>query len=458
MRRAFVVATLGLAPALASNGGCSSGSDASTVTDAAVDAAAERPLDDASEPEAGPPPPTYNTEGWLGLDFGGCPFFAAPSPDKLPAPIEWEPCASPGSLPAGLSCRQIKVTWPPPTDVSAPYSMAFIDSAWVDRARDRVLIAASRFTGNRSFRIVGEADGPMHAALVEPLGGSCSLGSDVSVYDGRVVYTASIHSSTSSGPVPLRYGAIGGGIDEVPRVLRDLPDGIGRTYIAGANAFLEWGGGFTLRSWTDGSLLASLSLTDPGDPGEPGFQGDALYFGIADLDYARIKIDTPAAGLQDLVSYGNDVSHNANDLGTDGVDMTWVEGIGRSQGGIGQRFSTYDIMTAPYTTNAATAQAQKRRLRSEAGGLFRGAPFVVGCGFAAHEFGYELEAGVQQGTRVVRLSDGVSWRLIDDDARGWARPVAITCSEVFVNTFYVGTGYNLARVRLDSLGPGDPPD
>jgi len=48
--------------------------------------------------------------------------------------------------------------------------------------------------------------------------------------------------------------------------------------------------------------------------------------------------------------------------------------------------------------------------------------------------------------------------LVRDDARAWTQPVAVTCSESFVNTYAFDTGPNLARTRLDSLGQGEPPD
>lgn len=40
----------------------------------------------------------------------------------------------------------------------------------------------------------------------------------------------------------------------------------------------------------------------------------------------------------------------------------------------------------------------------------------------------------------------------------WASPIAITCSEIFVNFNFGSSEENLARIRLDSLGPGTPAD
>ena len=40
---------------------------------------------------------------------------------------------------------------------------------------------------------------------------------------------------------------------------------------------------------------------------------------------------------------------------------------------------------------------------------------------------------------------------------GWGDPVAVTCSEVFMYATTATTD-TIARVRLDALGPGLPPD
>lgn len=49
----------------------------------------------------------------------------------------------------------------------------------------------------------------------------------------------------------------------------------------------------------------------------------------------------------------------------------------------------------------------------------------------------------------MKLTDTARWN--------WYEPTVVTCSELFVNI--VGPKvFNIARVRLDSLGPGIPPD
>lgn len=79
------------------------------------------------------------------------------------------------------------------------------------------------------------------------------------------------------------------------------------------------------------------------------------------------------------------------------------------------------------------------------------ATFQVGCGYAARSNGEHI--------RVVRLSDGQSWLLSNalTDPWGWSEPLALTCTELFATVRNSGVT-RLARVRLDSLGPGIAPD
>jgi len=67
----------------------------------------------------------------------------------------------------------------------------------------------------------------------------------------------------------------------------------------------------------------------------------------------------------------------------------------------------------------------------------------------------------------VRLADAISWDLFSDvserePAVVFGRAHAITCDEVFVDVMRSPGGprgeRGIARVRLDSLGPGNPPD
>jgi hypothetical protein len=171
--------------------------------------------------------------------------------------------------------------------------------------------------------------------------------------------------------------------DRRPQLIEHWDDGLGRSYYAGPLSYFTLGAGNAVRSWTPGAPpLGNVVLTDPGQMSARIFVGEELFYEVTNLSYGRIKVYSPANGARDLVSFGDDVSKRAVNFGTDGVDMVWVEAFGRAA--VGDPWSTIDIVTAKYTTEAGAIQ--KRRLRSE-GSAVGVAPFVVGCGYAARSCG-----------------------------------------------------------------------
>ena len=103
--------------------------------------------------------------------------------------------------------------------------------------------------------------------------------------------------------------------------------------------------------------------------------------------------------------------------------------------------------TSPYVTDPA--KLQPRRLRSEIANTNVGTPIAVGCGYASF-------AGI--GLRIVRLSDGWSWYFPNAAGWNWQQALALTCNEVFARIYIAGPITTLARVALNQLGPGTPPD
>jgi hypothetical protein len=137
----------------------------------------------------------------------------------------------------------------------------------------------------------------------------------------------------------------------------------------------------------------------------------------------------------------------------DGKNMIWLYGSGRaSETGV---YPTVAYMTSPLTTDPA--QLQPHRLRSEMANGFGTGLMQLGCGFAAW--------GRTDGIRALQLSDGTSWLLLDPQGAPWrwVEPLAVTCSHLYAMVQApLGNGGSwtstIARVRLDSLGPGIPPD
>lgn len=396
--------------------------------------------------------PIYNKDGWIRLDFPdpACNFFAAPSPDKMPPPIAWEPCDD-ALLAQGWACRKVKFNWAPPTD-ALRQMMGPVEDAWVDD-NGKAWIALRPNTGALRLNLVAEVDGPVHAAVSQAITRSCQLTDEGLSGHNVIFYARQTEPIDTGGYRTIRTAALGGSVDKIPALLESENHGIDNHYFAGPNAYLAYVE-LTLHSWTPGGPSAHLDEQDPGQVGMVSFVGDTVFFPVGNLMYHRIKVYTPADGLRDFVSFGNDMNAGASDFGTDGVDMVWTEAAGTRTAEM-DRWTTINIMKAPYTSDPT--KIQKTRLRSEPYS-FGANPFTVGCGYAAHWYSTDTESG----TRLIRLSDGVSWRfkkLSDADggtAAIFTGPLAITCDEVFLG--YYGGPDQVARIRLDSLGPGDPPD
>jgi hypothetical protein len=463
MRRASAVACIMWAIAVAS-GSCT-GDDGSTAHDAGLDinyvpydAGITDPLDANNDT------PYYNPDGWVGLQGfdRACDIYVAPSPSakNFPPPIAWGPCDGRLQSDGGtLSCQQMADNWG--SGVAPGHSpVGYVGSAFVDRSTQAVTLPILRGWGTRSLNIVADADGPVRQAIVS-LPPNCDLGTFPSLSSTSAIYN--IEEVSSDGQLNLVLaGAFGGPIGS-PRMLRVYSGSSSLGYVAGANEFAEFGSkGFDTGSWIDGHRIDTLSTTAPGQIEELQFQNDNLFFAVADLTFGRVQMNAPGSGVVDFISFGNDSQSYAADFGTDGNDMVWSEAFGHASDEA--PWTTINIVTAPFTTTPSAIV--KRRLRSEtlAPGDHK---FTVGCGYAAHEF----TDSVSSGERIVRISDGQSWTLRnaivpttrpDGGAAmallSWNDAVAITCSEIFIN-FNFGTGFaNLARIRLDSLGAGTPPD
>lgn len=441
-----------------------SGSDATTSPidhDARAPIDAKSPADAGGTLDSGIGSTGPNIDGWLPVDGfdSACQLFYAPSSaaKNFPPPVAWETCdprvtahASNAGAPV---CRQMATTWDSGVAPDSGFSTTgYVSSAFVDPTTQVVTATVLRAWGQYSLNLVAEMDGPVHQAITS-LPPVCDLGAFASISQKNVVYHVEKYS-TDGKMKTLRAGALGGPFDGAPKILRVYDNLAGIDYVAGASEFVEVGAaGFDTGSWTDGHKLAPITTSAAGQLDELQFQGDNLFFGMNDLQQGTVEMFAPDAGTVDFVSFGSTPERQAADFATDGKDMVWVEASGHPDPS--GPWTKIDIVTAPYTTNPASIV--KRRLRSETSppGATK---FVVGCGYAAHEFSDATSSGV----RLVRLSDGVSWAL-RNNAEGtpyfaWNDAVAISCTEMFINFNFGAQNGNLARIRLDSLGPGQQPD
>lgn len=378
-----------------------------------------------------------------------CGLWVPASSQMLPAPIQWEACSKPLELPSqGLACQQMKFFWPAPTVLYRP-SMSPWFAAEIDQGT--VVVQLTRFFEANVFRMVAEVDGNVRSAVFEQ-NGACTLGGS-DLYGGKVAYT--VYEMDSKGN-SVATGMIGGD-DSAPKPTRytRYTDGLSRHYYVGASHFLELGS-YQLRRWSDGLVFDQI----PPDLQQGDFvaAGDAFVWNASTLAYAKIKARDANGAITDLVSFGLVVNKGTTSVGTDGIDLVWLQGDGRAKSS--DPFQKVDIMTSPFT--ADPNKLVPRRLRSEFPESFWVAETVVGCGYEAHII-VDNSLG-RDGVRITRLSDGQSWPLWYTGMSTWQinEPRAITCSEVFLHAYRRDGGLypenTMVRISLASLGAGVPAD
>jgi hypothetical protein len=182
--------------------------------------------------------------------------------------------------------------------------------------------------------------------------------------------------------------------------------------------------------------------------GIPHVFGRDLLWDNGDLLVGPIGAYDDVRGFHVLVQ-PEKTSDYTSGIGSDGKDMVWTLGEGRKDGEY--TWPVRSIITAPYTTDPAAVQS--RRLRSDAGIIVGPDDWSVGCGYGGRTI-----IGTN-GVQIVRLSDGVAWHLTSPKGSGvgWGDVIGFTCEEAFVRIETL-SGANVVRIRLDSLGPGLPPD
>jgi hypothetical protein len=461
MRRVSVIALAVASTAVLLRAGCAcSGSHENPSADASTDAGPDVkitwPDHISSEAIAGDGSPI--PAGWVPFnDYDpSCGFYVPTSKSVLPPPIQWAPCDPSYEQPPTIACRQMVVDWTPPV-AGQPGGVTTLTPAWIDPT-GRYFVGLGRSEGPLVYFLVAEADGPVHSAFIATYGAPCVANLE-EVRDGRVVYQ--IFDSEAKGTVSsYGGGALVANIDDLaPRVFLHYHDQKSRGYSVGLPGVLETLADpvneMILHDWSNGSI-EQVILTSGMDNGlqlvPTAFFGNSLFFEASTLPISKVQIWDADAGVRDFISYGNDTTQGVADLWTDGHDMVWEYGSGRTNPN--SVYPAVSYMTSPYTTQGN--QVQARRLRSETGYGFGTGLTQVGCGYAARS--------IPSGIRVVRLSDGVSWILPaqQNSTWQWLEPLAITCTEVFAMATTVGdAGVSIgtfARVALNSLGPGIPPD
>ena len=429
--------------------GCSSSSSGAGSVDAASTDAQHA---DAIARDAGYldsyVPPSSPLKGWTSYSAydPSCPFFVPSATAYLPPPIQWQACGETGIQPAGIGCKEMAFNWPSPSS----YGVSNTPTAWVHDAAVTVLVTRLQNDGTRF--LVADVDGSVHTAIDESDTKTCLLNPQA-IRDGN--YVLSVWDSRVEGKVSGEGGGfIAGGDDSLSpsTVVKFTDTTVHSQIVSGSTGVVDEDGTSTFHAYPWASPSSPVAIWSAAQEHlllDHDFFGGSAFFFAADSDTVnKEKILKADGGVTDFIAFGNSATEGSGDLGTDGTDMVWLYGSG-AQPSAGL-YPTVSIMTAPYTTNPAVITP--RRLRSEIANGFGVSPFLVGCGYAVRN--------TEQGERIVRISDGVSWMLPQSSSWNWQSVVAITCDEIFANALAKGANahVNLVRVRLDSLGPGTAAD
>lgn len=393
-------------------------------------------------------------DGWQPLAlYGSRCVYVPPAREQLPAGLTWQACSVKA---ASLgSCREIAIDWTTDgTNATGGSNEAFVD------ADGHVVLALRRMYEDRAqnqaaaMALVVEVDGQVRQALWDPYDDATRPA--FWLLPGGVGDHNAAWSLFEFGSEPARRAGFGGDDTELePKQLFALTPGRGVPR-PGKTYFAETSDTLTVRSW-DGVRVADILESDGN---LPRWAGDALFWTRQGGDASELRIWTESTGSVLLRGFGSDDTRTVTQLGTDGTDLVWLEGSERAADAVDSPYPTRAIYTAAFTTDPKALEP--RRLRSWLPEILSHTyPPAVGCGraafFHARPGNTADPSGVFRDILLVRLSDGVAWRIESPAAyqfdAAWTVPLALTCQELFV-----GAGNNVRRIALDALADGSPAD
>ena len=427
-------------------------------SDAKVDADATAPPWDAG----GPPPdaapctpvkPLAIPDGWVSWTDWSCKCELWLPGDEPVPPIAWEPCEV--VTPPGIVCQQMVTDW------AFVSSYAIGVSKFSLSADGKPLLLFARVADGESDpymqQVLAEADGPVLFTAMRA--GLWNTKCAVTPYDfneGRFAFDVDGDGQTYDSTLSKVDGLILGSVGEALPIATPFKNDndLNWGWFVGKDRIVKLTGpGLTADLYTSDFLWLG-QIWNPGE--DPEFLpingstiriiGTDVLFQVGNYTLTGIMAYDQSLGLHPLVRWYGDTSKGAGNIGTDGTHLVWTNGENRPPGE--PIYPTRSIMAAPYTTNPDALQPT--RLRSELSGAMGTNDFAVGCGYAGHE------AALPGNLLIVRIADGVSWVLPQAPDWYWGRVLGFTCEEVFVTVGYPKT--NILRIRLDSLGPGIPPD
>jgi hypothetical protein len=380
--------------------------------------------------------------------WSGCDFWLPEGSAQMPPAIEWQPCTA---APGGVACREMTTPW-----TRAPAAMAadvYFSAEGEGRASlllERLALDANE--GSFADWIVGNVDGPIEFAMRAEWASRpprCwALNRDLA--SGR--FALSLHGD---GTARGRHvdGLLLGTVGSNQPVLahRDESPGTSAWSVGASRLLRNDYGRITALDAAGAALIyeSAMSPTQTPFDGRARLFGNDAVFQVADNRSASIWAYDAARGTHPLVSF--DLGRGAANVGSDGRDLVWTQGQGKPAGEEGP-YVKGEIMTAPFTTDPA--RLAPRRLRED---LSRGVgtallQFAVGCGYAGRPLADGRDA------EIVRLADGVAFRLAGNEGWSWERVLGFTCTEAFLAVRSQRARYTVVRVPLAELGPPIPAD
>ena len=369
------------------------------------------------------------------------PFYVPTAEQYLPPPIEWIPCSSYADV--GVDCRMMRLCWLG-SERGGLGLINVLETSATEPPRLFFHRGKGGFDVGYSMPVVAEVDGPVKFAMMDPrVPGEGTLLEPGAMESGRFVLQ--VRGEGGNAFESGIQGALVGTVGDLKPTLFDK----------------QWGSKFETYEYESiaasyvvrGELPTALRMM-PLDGGAPQLiqsgpgvtwpqtAGDVSIFENSGLSGGALFSYEPQAGTRELVNDSAAASYN---VGTDGNHIVWTraDAQGRS------------IMVSPFATEASAIMP--RRLKSDPSTSF--VPYAVGCGHTGRQVTKTI------GALVVRISDGMSWTLppiLGERPWIWSSVIGFTCDEVFLRVDHVptsaGAAYTIARVRLDSLGPGTPPD
>lgn len=409
-------------------------------------------------------PPSGIPDGWEPYTAYSCAcrLFVPGAGGALPSPVTWEPCPQPG--PTNPTCRRMNTSWTTGT------ALSILPRFWFDKTQGKAYLEFDRTNfgddQNVRYRLVADVEGPIRNAFLQlnPANQGCEV-LDKGLNDGK--YSFGVLGDAWSGPIADVEGVIAGDIGAASPsvVLKQSADknlhtdwSVGADWLSASQASIR------ARSW-NASVWQTVydPAQDPDHMPEHGARpsGAAVFWEVGAGGYRGVMSWTAAAGARPVLRWYGDFSQGAGNFNTDGIDMVWTYGTGTLDSTL--QFPTRSIMTTSYTTDPTQAQGTARRLRSDPGPLSP-YPFGVGCGYAARQVTTLAASDASAGSNdllIVRLSDGVSWLVSAppiEQKMGFDHVLGLTCDEVFATATFADEPTTIVRIRLDSLGPGMPPD